>query len=74
VPDSIIADFERWIELGAPAPTDHVVATKAAPKKIDFAAARKQLGLPAAAQLCRSENGRERSVGEASPVPFSSSP
>jgi len=41
LPDSIIADFERWIELGAPAPQDSVVPKIAAPKKIDFNAARK---------------------------------
>lgn len=42
LPDAIIADFERWIEMGAPLPQDKSVAARPdAKKQIDFAEARK---------------------------------
>jgi cytochrome c553 len=40
LPAQIIADFERWIEIGAPAPQDSAEPTVVAPKEIDFTAAR----------------------------------
>jgi hypothetical protein len=41
LPDAIIADFEHWIELGAPAPLEAGAPAIVAAKKIDFNAARK---------------------------------
>lgn len=40
LPDEVIADFERWIEMGAPDPRTGSVDPAAMKKEIDFAAAR----------------------------------
>lgn len=41
LPESVIADFERWISIGAPDPRVETVEAKAAPSKIDLDEGRK---------------------------------